>query len=94
MLYRGRSGEEGFGRDEIMNAGAFSIQHLEGSRCGTFQLWVLNGGEDVDSRRKRESNAPGRHCAAGESVLFGPLSHRAGEADTRVASVLEYAVTS
>ena len=43
MLYRQRSGAESLGQEGIMSAGALSIQPLEGSRFGTFELWDLNG---------------------------------------------------
>jgi hypothetical protein len=43
VLYRGRSGEECYGKAGVVWAGAFSIQRLEGSRFGTVVLWVLNG---------------------------------------------------
>jgi hypothetical protein len=45
VLYRERSGEESCGDAGVMSAAAFSIQRLEGSRYGTVELWVLNGGE-------------------------------------------------
>ncbi len=60
MLYRERSGEESSGNAGIMSAGAFSIQRLEGSRYGTVELWVLNGGEGGEGRGTRESMA--RKC--------------------------------
>ena len=37
------------GRAEILGAGAFSMQRLEGSRFGTVVLWVLNGGAGGES---------------------------------------------
>jgi hypothetical protein len=41
-LYRERSGDGFFGDAGALSAGAFSIQRLEGSRCGMVVLWVLN----------------------------------------------------
>jgi hypothetical protein len=62
VLYRERSGEEGYGNAATVGAGAFSIQRLEGSRFGTVVLWVLNGG------------ACGRGSGAGESTARSRLT--------------------
>ena len=88
MLYRERSGGENFGNAERPGAGAFSIQRLEGSRCGTFELCILNSGKSGESWRSGEWMADGRLDWLSERVFREFHSLTAGNADTPVVIVL------
>jgi hypothetical protein len=88
VLYRGRSGGESFGYAGIMNAGAFSIQRLEGSRFGTVVLWVLNGREERKGRGKGELIIRRHRDVWLREAFARLLSRQAGAANTRVSLVL------
>ena len=88
MLYRERSGAESLGQEGMLSAGAFSIQPLEGSHFGTFELWVLNGCECGESWRKRGLIARRRRNPCTGEGLVQTLDRQVGAADTRVALVL------
>ena len=88
MLYRERSGAESLGQEGMLSAGAFSIQPLEGSRFGTFELWVLNGCEWGEGWRKRGLIARRRRNRCTGEGLVQTLDRQVGAADTRVALVL------
>jgi hypothetical protein len=70
-----------------MTGGAFSIQPLEGSRFGTFELWVLNGWESGEGWKKRgiDCSEEANPCAG--VGLVRTWDHQVGAADTRVALV-------
>ena len=77
-----------------MNAGAFSIQRLEGSRFGTVVLWVLNGCEEREGWEIRESIGRKRGNRSSPEGFPEPDSLTAGTAGTRVALVLGSALES
>jgi len=57
VLYRERSGGKSLENGGNREAGAFSIQRLEGSRFGTVVLWVLNGSAGDEGLGAEESFA-------------------------------------
>ena len=77
-----------------MGAGAFSIQRLEGSRFGMVVLWVLNGGEDGESGRKRERIARKHRNQCFRQGFAQRASHGADDAGTRIMLALESAAKS
>ena len=87
MLYRERSGEESFGHERVVIAGAFSIQRLEGSRFGTVMLWVLNGCEEREGWGIRESIGRKRGNRSSREDFPEPDGITTGPAGTRVAWV-------
>jgi hypothetical protein len=82
VLYRERSGEETFGHAGVMNAGAFSIQRLEGSRFGRVGLWVLNDGYGGEGWAKREWIVPRRRNPCGREGFPQSMGQEVGDADT------------
>lgn len=77
-----------------MNAGAFSIQRLEGSRFGTVVLWVLNGCEEREGWGIRESIGRKRGNRSSLEGFPEPDRLTTGTAGTRVAGVLGAALES
>src|SRR5258707_10244846 len=94
VLYRERSGEKSYGDAAVVSAGAFSIQRLEGSRFGMVVLWVLNGGQDGESWRKREWIARRQRNQCFQQSFARRASHVADDAGTRITLVLEFAAKS
>ena len=88
MLYREGSGEESFGHEGVVIAGAFSIQRLEGSRFGMVVLWVLNGREEREGWGIRESIGRKRGKRSSQEGFAEPDSPTTCTAGTRVALVL------
>jgi hypothetical protein len=94
VLYRKRSGRLMIRVRGMPGAGAFLIQRLEGSRFGMVVLWVLNGGAEGESRGKPEVMVL-KDCSPCWRERFArPVSAAAGEAGTRVGSMLESAAKS
>ena len=54
-----------------MNAGAFSIQRLEGSRGGIPELWVLNTAEMAKDWGRWDSKDRARYIWCGRAALGG-----------------------
>jgi hypothetical protein len=77
-----------------MNAGAFSIQRLEGSRFGTVVLWVLNGCEEREGWGIRESIGRTRGNWSSLEGFPEPDRLKPGTGGTLVAWVLESALES
>ena len=94
MLYRERSGEGSFGDAELLSAGAFSIQRLEGSRYGTVRLWVLNGAEGGEGWGRIESRFRARRKGSWSEDYLPPRSREASGAGTRIALVFGFALKS
>ena len=88
VLYRERSGEKDCGECWRLTAGAFSIQRLEGSVCGTFELCILNSRKSIESWRWGECMGDGRFDWLSGRVFPDFHSPAAGNADTPVVIVL------
>ena len=84
-LYRERSGDGSFGSGKTLNAGAFSIQRLEGSRGGIPELWVLNAAEMAKDTGRRESIDSGLCIWGGQEGFGRPSVNSADYLGTRVA---------
>ena len=88
VLYQERSGEENFGerwrleRRSVFDTGTWR------SRCGTFELCILNSVKSGENWRSGECIADGRLEWLSGRVFLESFSPRAGNAVTRVAIVL------
>jgi hypothetical protein len=67
------------------HAGSLLIQRLEGSRCGTFELWVLNCAKPGDSWKARWRIVFWRLSGSPKPVFPETYSNTADDAGTRVA---------
>jgi hypothetical protein len=68
-----------------VNAGAFSIQRLEGSRCGIFELCILDADEDGQSWREVECFASGSLDCEWEPAFSETECRMEGSMGTRMA---------
>jgi hypothetical protein len=77
-----------------MRAAAFSIQPLEGSCFGTFELWILNDWVDGNGGRRGELIARRWGTPSAGEVITLTRSPQAGASDMRVALVFRQALDS
>jgi len=93
-LYRKHSGATALRDEGMSTAGVFLIQRLEGSRFGTPTLWVLNGRAGGEGWGKNELISRGPCNRSLRQDFPRPRGKEAGDAGTRVALVVGYALES
>jgi hypothetical protein len=94
VLYRERSGGKSFDNGEIVRPERFRYSDLKEAVWETFELWILNGGEDREGAKKRELTMGERHNECSRRSFPRPMSQDAEGTGTLMALLFGQALQS